>query len=194
MKPTAVATALCIATSLVGCASTKFETAGDAPAQSLCQSKGESLSSLVLWGPVWRPNQKDVPLREEAALRGIEDFAAHARCFEAVTILRLEGGRVAEIPTDEQVRAFAAAEGKMPDRVLVITVHELGPVIQILGPVAAFGGGTEVVLGLQARDPRSGKPIARLRTHWHNGGSFVLKGTKTLAQDMRSALVAALAP
>jgi len=194
MKRTAVATTLCFAALLVGCATTNFETAGDAPAQPLCQSKGESLSALVLWGPVWRPNQKDVRLREEAALQGIEDFAAHARCFEAVTIHRLEGGRVAEIPTNEQVRALAAAEGKIPDRVLVITVHELGPVIQVLGSVAAFGGGTEVVLGLQARDPRSGAPITQLRTHWRNGGSFVIKGTKTLPQDMRSALQAAMAP
>jgi hypothetical protein len=191
MKLTAIATALCLSTSLLGCATTHFETTGDALSQSLCQSKAGQFSALVLWGPVWRANQKDVPLREEAALRGIEDFAA--TCFGTVSIRRLEGGRLAETPTDEQVRALAANEVPLPDKVLVVIVRELGPVIQILGPVAAFGGGTEVLLELQIRDPRSGKPIVKLQTNWHNGGSFVIKSTKTLPQDMRSALQAALA-
>ena len=191
MKLTAIATALCLSTALLGCATTYFETTGDALSQPLCQSKAGQFSALVLWGPIWRANQKDVPLREEAALRGIEDFAS--TCFGAVSIRRLEGGRLAETPTDEQVRALAANEVLPPDRVLVVIVRELGPVIQILGPVAAFGGGTEVVLELQTRDPRSGEPIVKLQTHWHNGGSFVIKSTKTLPQDMQLALQAALA-
>jgi hypothetical protein len=153
---------------------------------------GRKFSALVLWGPVWRANQKDVPLREEAALRGIEDFAA--TCFGTVTIHRLEGGRLAETPTDEQVRELAAKEVLPPDRVLVVIVRELGPVIQILGPVAALGGGTEVVLELQTRDPRSGEHIVKLQTNWHNGGSFVIKSTKSLPQDLRSALQAVLVP
>jgi hypothetical protein len=191
MKLTAIATALCLSTSLFGCATTHFEVTGDALSQPLCQSKAGQFSALVLWGPVWRANQKDAPLREEAALRGIEDFAA--TCFGTVSIRRLEGGCLAEAPTDEQVRALAANEVPPPDKVLVVIVRELGPVIQILGPVAAFGGGTEVVLELQTRNPRSGEPMAKLQTHWHNGGSFVIKSTKTLPQDMRSALQAALA-
>ena len=191
MKFTAITTALCLSTSLLGCATTYFETTGDALSQPLCQSKAEQFSALVLWGPVWRANQKDVSLREEAALRGIEDFAAS--CFGTVSIRRLEGGRLAETPTGEQVRALATKEALLPDRVLVVIVRELGPVIQILGPVAAFGGGTEVVLELQTRDPRTGEPIVKLITHWHNGGSFVIKSTKTLPQDMLSALQAAFA-
>jgi hypothetical protein len=174
----------------LGCATTRFETTGDALSQPLCQSKVGQFSALVLWGPVWRTNQKDVPLREEAALRGVEDFAA--KCFGKVSIHRLEGGRLAETPANEQVRTLAANEVYLPDRVLVVIVRELGPVIQILGPVAAFGGGTEVVLELQTRDPRSGEPIYKLKTHWYNGGSFVIKSTKTLPQDMKSALQAAL--
>jgi hypothetical protein len=192
MKPNAFATILCLAASMFGCATTHFETAGDTLSQPLCQIMDRKFSALVLWGPVWRENQKDVPLREEAALRGIEDFAA--TCFGTVTIHRLKGGRLAETPTDEQVRALAAKEVLPPDRVLIVIVRELGPVIQILGPVAALGGGTEVVLELQTRDPRSGEQIVKLQTNWHNGGSFVIKSTKTLPQDMRSALEAVLAP
>jgi hypothetical protein len=101
---------------------------------------------------------------------------------------RSETGR----PTDEQVRALAATEVLPPDRVLVVIVRELGPVIQILGPVAAFGGGTEVVLELQTRESWSGESIDKLKTHWHNGSYFVIKSTKTLPQDMKSAVQAAL--
>jgi hypothetical protein len=192
MKSTVFAASLCITALLFGCATTHFETKGDSLSQPLCHSTSGKFTALVLWGPIWRANQKDVPLREEAALRGIEDFAA--TCFSTVSIRRLDGGRRAKIPTEEQVRTLVGSEMFQPDRVLVVIVRELGPVIQILGPVATFGGGTEVLLELQIRDPQSGEPIVKLQTNWYNGGSFVIKSTKTLPQDMGSALIAALGP
>jgi hypothetical protein len=183
---------LVLAVLLHGCATTDISTTGDRVPQPYCQSQGEQLSALILWGPVWRPNQKDVPQREEAAQAGLEDFAKTSGCFTRTDIRRLAGGRNAELPTNAEVTALVATVLPPPDKVLVVTVHELGPVIQILGPIAAFGGGTEVVLVVESRSPRSGDVLARTETRWSNGGSFVLKGTSTLPQDMRSALQAAL--
>jgi hypothetical protein len=179
---------------LCSCATTQVATKGNEQGRAFCQSGGERLNALVLWGPVWRLDQKDVPLREQAALEGLQEFAATSGCFETTIIQRLAGGRSAEVPNAEALAAIVRAAGPMPDRILVVTVHELGPVIQILGPIAAFGGGTEVVVDVARRNPKSGEVEAEIQTRWSNGGSFVIKSTRTLPNDMRSALQAALQP
>ena len=173
---------------LAGCASTQVVLTGSAGEAQLCQSKVQPYSALILWGPVWRPNQKDMPLREIAALKGIEDFSEHSACYSSVAIRKLPGERSAELPTDTQVREIANGTPPAPDRIVVLTVHELGPVIQINGPIALLGGGTEVVLEVLVYDGKSGLQIAKRGVHWSNGGSFVIKDTKTLPKDMRSAL------
>ena len=71
-----------------------------------------------------------------------------------------------EIRNAARVPPDAQAFGK----VIAITVREVG--IQ-----------TKVLDG-------SGRPLADLRTHWQNGGPFVLKGVNTLEQDMIAALEA----
>jgi hypothetical protein len=73
-------------------------------------------------------------------------------------------------------------------------VRELGPIIRLFGLPALVEGGTDVVLELKVFDVRTGESLADFRTHWQNGGAFVIKGVKTLPQDMASALEAALAP
>jgi hypothetical protein len=156
--------ALCLA--LAGCASTKVETTGTAE-RPLCRPE---LSALVAWTPAWRPDQKDVAGREAAAQRGIERFFAGSGCF-AKTEIR---------------RGTAASPRPAADRVILITVRELGPVIRI-GVPDLLAGGTEVVL-----DIRILNTPADFRMHWKNGGPFVIKGVGTLEQDMAEALGAAL--
>jgi len=187
-----IALGLCFA--LFGCASTKVDTSGAAPKESLCQSGSGQLSVLVLWGPIWRPNQKDVPLREEAAQRGLEEFFANSGCFTKVDIRRLSGGRSAIVPSDHELLSLASAASPTPDRLLVVAVRELGPIIRLFGLPALVEGGTDVVLELKVLDVRTGESLADFRTHWQNGGPFVIKGVKTLPQDMTSALEAALTP
>lgn len=183
---------LCIA--LLGCASTKVERSGLPAAEPLCQAGVERLSALVLWGPLWRADQKDVPLREAAAQRGLERFFADSRCFAKVDIRRLASERLMQGPPTAELLALAAAATPAPDKVLVITVRELGPVVQLLASPALVEGGTEVVLEMKAVNVRTGHSVASVRTHWKNGGAFVIKGTGALDVDMSSALQAALLP
>jgi hypothetical protein len=183
---------LCVA--LFGCASTKVDISGAAPKKPVCQTVGEQLSVLVLWGPIWRPNQKEVPLREEAALRGLEKFFSNTGCFTKVDIRRLSGGRSAIVPSDHELLSLASAATPTPDRLLVVAVRELGPIVRLFGSPALVEGGTDVVLELKVFDVRTGESLADFRTHWQNGGAFVIKGVETLPQDMTSALEAALAP
>ncbi len=183
---------LCIA--LAGCASTQVELSGNTPATSLCQAPGEALSALVLWGPGWRPDQKDVPQREAAARQGLEDFLATSACFATHELRRLPGGSSAVEPSDSELLALAAASQPRPDRVLVVIVRELGPVVKLLSSASLVEGGTEVVLGITVVDARSGLLLARYRAHWQNGGAMVVKGVSSLPQDMSAAMKAALSP
>ena len=178
---------------LLGCASTKVDTSGSALREPLCQAGAEKLSALVYWGPRWRPDQKEPALREAAALRGIEDFFAGAGCIGALDIRRLPGEGLAEVPSDEQLLQSAARMAPPPDRVLAIVVRELGPVLKIGAPVLVEGG-TEVVLEVRILDMRTAASMANVRTHWRNGGTFVVKGVKSLEQDMSAALAAVLMP
>jgi hypothetical protein len=76
---------------------------------------------------------------------------------------------------------------------LAIVVRELGPVLRIGLPVLVEGG-TEVLLEVRLLDVRTAASMANVRTHWQNGGTFVLKGVKSLEQDMSAALGAVLMP
>jgi hypothetical protein len=182
--------ALCVA--LIGCASTKIDIAGTTPEGSLCQASAEHLSALVLWASMWRADQKDVPRREQAAQRGLAAFFTAFDCFTEVTIRRLPGGRIAAVPTDQELLSLAATADPKPDRVLLVVVRELGPIVQLLGSPALVEGGTDVVLDLKVLNVRTDESLAAVRVHWQNGGAFVIKGVDTLPQDMSAALAAAL--
>ena len=161
--------------------------------QPFCNAGGEKLSALVYWGPQWRPDQKEPERREVAAQRGIDAFLADSACVARFEMRRLPGGGMAEVPSDEALLKQAAAASPRPDKVLVIVVRELGPILRI-GIPSIVEGGTEVVLELRLLDVPTSSARANVRTHWSNGGTFVVKGVGSLERDMSAALAAALTP
>ncbi|WP_088278750.1 hypothetical protein [Ideonella sp. A 288] len=177
---------------LAACATTSIETTGTQAAAPLCQVGDQRLSALVLWAPAWRVDQKDRAQREDAARQGIESFFAPSTCYAKVEVRRLPGTGDAGLPTDAALLSMARDASPRPDRLLVITVHELGPVVRLLGSAALVEGGTEVVLQLKAFGLPAGTPLADTRWHWRDGGALVVKGTGSLPQDMASALRQAL--
>jgi hypothetical protein len=185
---------LCLLLELAGCASTKVEFTGKVPATSICQSPGEALSALVLWGPMWRPDQKDVPQREEAARQGLQDFLSASGCFASHQLRRLPVGNASLVPGNSELLALAASASPRPDRILVVTVKELGPIVKVLSSASLVEGGTEVVLGLTVLDTNAGTSIASFQVHWQNGGAMVLKGVASLPDDMNAALTSAVSP
>ena len=71
----------------------------------------------VFWRTQWRADQKDVTEREAAAAQGIQRFFSDGRCFTLATV-----ARTTEIGSTFDVPAGA-------DRLVVLTVRELGPVV-----------------------------------------------------------------
>jgi hypothetical protein len=183
-----------LALAAAGCATTQFEATGRTPTRPVCQAPGEIISALVLWGPQWRPDQKDVAKREAAAQRGIERFFATSGCFSKVEIRRPVDDQPAYALTPAAVRAIAASEPTAPGRVLVISVRELGPIVKLFGSLALVEGGTDVVLEIRSFAAATGEVAADFRSHWQHGGPWVIKGVATLEQDIGSALQAALKP
>ncbi len=177
----------------LGCASTSVVLSETAPPPGvLCQRPGEApVHALVLWGVRWRPDQKDVPLRERAAEQGLQDFLAHAGCHATAELRRLDDPAPL---TRAQAESLAHASVPGVGRVLQVTVRELGPVLKLGSSLALVEGGTEVVLDIGAHDLAPGGASHGFQVHWNNGGPGVVKGVASLPQDMRDALAAALGP
>ncbi|MFH0996638.1 MAG: hypothetical protein V1844_14250 [Pseudomonadota bacterium] len=179
---------------LSGCASTHFKVTGQVPHQPLCQPVGEQASALVFWGTNWRLDQKEVPLREAAAQRGIEHFFSTSECFAKVRVIHKVGDRESIELQPAEVPGLAATYASAPVHVLFITVRELGPIVKLFSSLALVEGGTDVVLEIRAFSPSTGQTTADFTAHWQNGGPWVIKGVSTLEQDITSALQEALKP
>ena len=145
-------------------------------------------SALILWAPVWRPDQKDAASREAAAAQGLEHFFAQPGCFA-----RTELRRVADL-TPQSITAALASPPPGVTRVVGIEVHELGPVVKLLSSMALVEGGTEVVLRIAEYAPRSGAELRGFQVHWRHGGAGVIQGVVSLPLDMQAALRAGLKP
>ncbi|MDX2218438.1 MAG: hypothetical protein SF172_05390 [Burkholderiales bacterium] len=169
---------------LAACASTNV-TVSPSPQTPVCNG---SASALVLWTSRWRPNQKDVSAREEAAASGLDHFFASSGCFA-----RAELRRVSSL-SPSAVDAELAASGDRFNAVVSIAVHELGPVVKLLSSASLVEGGTEVVLQVTSRQLQPSGPPREFKVHWRHGGPGVVKGVNSLPSDMNAALRAGLQP
>jgi hypothetical protein len=180
---------------LAGCANMQVDNSGSTSREPLCQRSGEAVPALVLWQAQWRANQKEPALREEAARRGIERFFAESGCFTPAQVRQtLAGQRAGASLSPAEVRDLAMAEPVPAQRAVFISVRELGPVLKLLSSLALVDGGTEVVLDFKIMATQTGETLGDFRTHWRNGGPWVIKGVATLEDDMVSALHEALRP
>ena len=174
---------------LAGCASTTVETTGSPLKEPLCQAGKPSIPTLVYWGTKWRSDQKEPQLRGAAALRGIQDFLSRSGCLSVVAVNRLTTEQM--LASNEELIRSASSSNPKPERVLLVVVRELGPRLLIGIPVVVEGG-TEVLVDVRVLDAMTSESLATTHTTWRNGGMFVIKGIKTLDQDMSAALAATL--
>lgn len=169
---------------LIGCATTTIRVT-PSPQTPVCDS---GASTLILWAPQWRPNQKDVPEREAAAEAGLKEFLQNSGCFANSELRRLPQTTPPIVAAE-----IAWANGRF-DKVITITLRELGPVLKLFSSPALIDGGTEVVLQVSEYLLPSEKQTRMFTVHWQNGGPGVIKGVRSLRQDMKAALVMGLQP
>ena len=176
---------------LTGCASTQITTTGTELSKPLCAAPQTKVATTVYWTPIWRSDQKEPPLREAAALRGMQSFFQSDSCLNPITIERLPAPSNNTPPSDEELLQRARSSPQQTDRVVLVVVRELGPKLWIGLPMIVEGA-TEAVLEVRVLDTQNKTPLANVHTHWQNGGKFVIKGVKTLDKDMAEALRAVL--
>lgn len=174
-----LAASLAVAALLGACAATTRVTLTPPDQSAICQPQAD-VKAAVLWRTRWRADQKDVPEREAAAEQGITRFFTDGSCFPSVGVTRTEaGGSAFEVPAGA-------------DRLIVLTVRELGPTVKLLSSAALVEGGTEVVVDVAVYRPGQREPQQQFSIHWQDGGPGVVKGVQTLPADMTAALKAGL--
>jgi hypothetical protein len=174
---------------LGGCATTHIVTHAVGNKPPLCKAvQPAPESALVLWGTAWRENQKEVALREEMASRAISRFFTTSPCYAKVEVLKSATGRSPIALSDGEALKLAATSDNRYDKVILVRVEELGPLVIIYPSPVLWEGGTEVVLRVRVLNARTSALEADVTSHWKNSGAFVLKGIKTLEQDMQAAL------
>lgn len=171
MRRLAVALACAMA---AGCASVSVELAPEGAMRSLCGPA--SSSTLVLWQPQWRADQKEPEAREAIADRGLRRVVESGDCLGPARLHRLR-------PGDDTVKLTS---GGGTSRVLLVTVRELGPVLKLGSGAALVEGGTEVVLDLHVALAPAGSGETR-SIRWREGGPGVVKGVATLEDDIAAA-------
>ena len=173
---------------LGSCATTQVTSHVVGNRHPLCQAQASPQTALSLWGTAWRDNQKDIALREIMASRGIAEYFNTSSRFSKVEVLKLAAGREAVGLSDSETLKFAISTGRQYGNVILVRVEELGPLLIIHPSPILWEGGTEVVLRIRVLNVNTSALETDITIHWKNSGAFVLKGTKTLEQDIQAAL------
>jgi hypothetical protein len=169
---------------MAGCASTAF-TVTPSPQAPVCE---RSATARVLRAAEWRAEQKDVVEREAAAAASLRDFFGSSAGFARSELRRTQ--RLS--PT--AVSAQRTAQAGRFDRIVLIGVRELGPVVKLLSPASLIEGGAEVLLHVSAFPAAGEAPPREFTVHWRPGGPDVMMGVSCLPADRRATLVAGWQP
>lgn len=139
---------------------------------------------LVLWGTAWRKDQKEPKLREEIASKAIERFFSNKDIFSEVKIVKNISQKQSIDLSDIEALNLNKEYGNKYSKIIFIRVEELGPTINLYLSPILFEGATEVKLRVRILDTNSTSLDSDIYSEWKNGGPFILKGLKTLEQDM----------
>ena len=168
---------------LAGCSSVKVDTAGSNSIAPICNPDSNITNTAILWGTLWRPDQKEPQLRESMAKQGIEQFVSETKCINVISIRKIKIEQNA--PSSKKI--LDSITENNAEQVLFILVRELGPTLEI-GIPAIVTGHSEAVVEVKLINLRSHSVINDSKIHWRQGGMFVIKGTGSLTNDMASAL------
>jgi hypothetical protein len=129
-----------------------------------------------------------MPEREAAAEAGLKEFLQSSGCFAGFELRRLPNTAASVVATE-----ITSASGRF-NKVITITLRELGPVIKLLSSPALIEGGTEVLLQVVEYTPPDEVQSRTFTIYCQNGGPGVIKGVGSLPQDIQTALVHGLQP
>ena len=165
---------------LAGC-STTVATLNPSPQKPVCE---RGSNALVLWETQWRQNQKDIAEREFAAETGLRQFLVQSGCFAHAEVRRMN---------THDLKPLKGSDGRF-DKVISITVREIGPIVMLFSTDGMIEGGTEVVFDITEYALPELNPKRQFAVNWFNGGALVIKGVESLPNDMQEALGIGMKP
>lgn len=133
----------------------------------------------------WRPDQKEPPVREAIAEAAIKSSFTGLRCARTVEIRPIASDQTLPQTLDAARQAGATT-------LVVVTVHELGPILTLSLPVL-WSGWSDVAFEFKAIDVKSGQVALDLIRHRRVGGAFNLRGLGPLQAEFEAALKPLLA-
>jgi hypothetical protein len=166
-----------------GCATVKMDMHSTGAGSPVLGSSSAADKVLVLWGTAWRSNQKEAGRREEIAAAGIAEF------FNDKAVVRKTiGGKSATLLSDSQIFQSEELKTSHFERVIVLRIEELGPILTFhLSPIL-WNGSTDVSLHVRVLDRPSISLISEIGVHWEKGGAFEVRGASKLKEGLKSAL------
>jgi len=169
-----------VALTLTSCSTTERTSAPLLGAPPLC-SAGVRLGDVQV-APLthWRPDQKEKEARAEIARKAIEAAFRSTPCAQSVKVLPAA-------PDTEAAAKIAQAKSEGAETAVLITVHELGPILNLSIPVL-WSTWSDVKFDLEAVDAATGEAKFRVEHHRKVGGAFQLRGVGPLQGEMETAL------
>jgi len=170
---------------LGGCASTTAQYLSGSKG-NLCTRLPTPVSVEIYWATDWRGDQKEPAEREKQALDGIRRFANSSECLRVTGIERIESTSVLV-----QQNILRESQLDSAQSIVFINFTELGPTLEIGLPVLVRGH-TEVKFDLHVYDMQTKAKIVDSQFLWRNGGTFIVKGVKSLSKNVEAALYRSL--
>jgi hypothetical protein len=154
----------------------------------LCRSAIANQKILVLWGAAWRNNQKEKDRREQVAADVITRFFNATSCGASATVQKSIAGREAVTMSDSEILKSDMVISGQFQKVVVIRLEELGPILMFnLSPIL-WSGATNVSLRIRVLDVATSSMDSDITTDWMKGGPFNIRGAKYYAESLTAAL------
>lgn len=154
----------------------------------LCRSAFANQKILVLWGTVWRNDQKEKDRRERVAADVIPLFFSATSCGASATVQKSITGREAVTMSDSEILKSDMLISGQFQKVVVVRLEELGPILMFnLSPIL-WSGATNVSLRIRVLDVATSSLDSDITTDWIKGGAFNIRGAKYYAESLTAAL------
>jgi hypothetical protein len=154
----------------------------------LCRSDIANQKILVLWGVAWRSNQKEKERREQVAEDVIPRFFSETPCFTSTVVKKNIAGRDAIAMSDSEILKSDMVISGQFQKVIVVRLEELGPILMFnLSPIL-WSGATNVSLRVRVLDVVTSSLDSDITTDWIKGGAFNIRGAKYFAESLTAAL------
>jgi hypothetical protein len=171
---------------LLGCSSTQLTHHSRGIDPPFCKNGLHGSRAVVYWDTAWRPNQKEIELREKILAEGISSFFGKAQCIKTIKISRRIGNKPVSMCSEVEIAADARTLDA--DKAIVIRIEELGPNLMLYLSPILWETKNEVLMRTKVLDSQKETIETDTTSHWYRGGPFMLLGTDSLHKDLDGTL------